>query len=78
MRNIVEIIPDDIPYYALEAMERGQLYIVLLDRVKASDKVITAAIDFIDQMRVQGNATMMLPAEYDNLVDAVKPYRTEK
>jgi len=40
--------------------------------------VTEIAIDFIDQMRVSGYEGLNLPAEYDTLVDAVKPYRKPK
>lgn len=39
------------------------------------DALARAAIDFIDQMRVQGCEGYTLPAEYDTLVDVVDKHR---
>jgi len=34
MDKITEIIPDDMPEWAWEAMDRGQLFNVMLDKIK--------------------------------------------
>ena len=40
MTKITEIIPDNLPDWAIEAMSDGQLFAVTFDRIQAADKEI--------------------------------------
>ena len=55
----------------------GELFSHMSEALETKHQaLVDAAIDFIDQMRVQGYDKRTLPAEYDTLVDLVKGERT--
>jgi len=55
MTNIVEIIPDDLPDWAIEAMAEGQLFITMLDRVKKQEVTLDLyeSIQLEDSIRIK-------------------------
>lgn len=71
MEELIKILQNNL-------RETGDQMLLFRAKANKAQAVIDIAIDFIDQMRVQGLETTLLPAEYDTLVEALKPYRKEK
>jgi hypothetical protein len=48
MTEITEIIPDDLPDWAVKAMAEGQLFNVVFDRIRKLESMCKAAASEID------------------------------
>ncbi len=64
MNKITEIIPDDIPPWAQEAIVSGQFFRIAVDRAK----IVAVALAVIEGDK----------KGYDTLVAALQPYKKEK
>jgi len=45
MKKIVEIIPDELPAWAIEAMAEGQLFNTMLNKIKELEKELAIVVN---------------------------------
>ena len=64
--EIIEIIPDNLPDWAYEAMEEGQLFITLLDRIDEQQAEIEDLKGIINKAKVDPNADQSCDPLVDN------------